>query len=351
MKGFVSFHPADLALFDDLIAPLVAGRKVNPEAFVATAARVRRSGWVARRFSLALQGLATMAEAPKADPHSNLWERLRTNLERMDYRPDAAARIAARTFDPDLHLDGRPFFIGEGSAERVAAAVDDYVDAATEAAAENVAREQLARLDPELRNSVEPVEIPDLTADPNYRSDLLAGLKAIHDLGRAARDGKTWSAGEAPARPAIAALPDELPWRAVAMHARVRPFWIGRDVDGLETICKAAGVPPPSCLSPAWRPFAEGCEAYPALKETLGLELRAARSVGAFVAPGEIDQLLDFLSAHGARIIGAATRAGEGPMATALLRKIKECAVYARKHGLGYLEAGGILPPERDGEP
>ena len=139
-----------------------------------------------------------------------------------------------------------------------------------------------------------------------------------------------------------------LPWRAVAMHARVHPFWLARDVDGLETICRASGVRAPECLSPAWRVFAEACEAFPALKESLGLELAREKDVGAFVAPGEIGQLLQFLSEHGSRIIHAATRAGEGAMATALLRKIKECATYAQRHQFGYLEASGVLPPDRE---
>jgi len=132
------------------------------------------------------------------------------------------------------------------------------------------------------------------------------------------------------------------------MHARVTPFWLARDVDGLETICRAAGVRAPDCLSPAWRVFAEACEAFPALKESLGLELKRSQDVGAFVAPNEIASLLQFLSDHGAKIIGAATRGGEGAMATSLLRKIKECATYAQRHNLGYLEASGILPPERE---
>lgn len=348
MKGFVSFHPVDLAFFDELIAPLSGGRKVNPEEFLAAAGRLRRHGWIARRFAVALDALARTAEAPKADPEGNLWQRLRTNLERIDYKPDEAARRAARAVDADLHLDGRPFFIAEGSAERVAAAVDAYVAAADDDAVERIAREQLARLDPALASAVEPADLPDLSSDMGYRNDLLGGLKTIHDLARLAREGKTWAAQDAPARPALECLPHELPWRAVAMHARVRPFWIGRDVDGLETICRAAGVAPPDCLSPAWRPFAESCEAFPALKEALGLEVKHPKAVGAFVAPAEVGQLVDFLSLHGARIIGVATRAGEGAMATALLRKIKECAVYAQHHGLGYLEAAGILPPERD---
>jgi len=349
MKGFVSFHPVDLSFFDDLIAPLVAGRKVNPETFLADAGRVRRNGWVARRFAIALADLAVAVEAPKADPSSNLWQRLRTNIERMDYRPGEAASRAARTFDADLHLDGRPFFVAEGSAERVADTVEAYFDAPTEEAASTIARNQLAKLDPELPALVEPAEIPEVGSDLAYRTDLLAALKEIHDLARLAREGKTWAPHEGPARPAQTAFVDEMPARSVTLHARARPFWLARDVDGLETICRAAGVAPPECLSPAWRPFAEACEAFPALKETLGLELTTSPGVGAFVAPSEVGQLVDFLGAHGARIIGAATRAGEGAMATALLRKIKECAVYAQRRGLGYLEAAGVLPPEREG--
>ena len=88
--------------------------------------------------------------------------------------------------------------------------------------------------------------------------------------------------------------------------------------------------------------------AFPALKDSLGLELKRSRDVGAFVGPSEVPDLIQFLADNGAKIITAATRGGEGAMATALLRKIKECAVYAHRHGFGYLEASGILPPERE---
>jgi hypothetical protein len=348
MKGLVSFHPVDLSFFDDLVAPLAAGKKVNPETYLAEATRVRRNGWVARRYAVALGDLALAAEAPRADPGSSLWQRLKTNLERMDHKPDDEARRAARAFDPDLHLDGRPFFVAEGSAEKVADAVDAFVEAATEEAAGSLARSQLAKLDAELA-SLPPADIPDVGSDLGYRTDLLGLLKTVHDLARLAREGKTWAPEGGTPRPAVAALPEELPWRAVALHARARPFWLARDVDGLETICRAAGVPPPDCLSPAWRPFAEACEEFPAVKEGLGLELTSGRGLGAFVAPAEIGQLVEYLAMHGARIIGAAARAGEGTMATSLLRKIKECAVYAQRRGYGYLEAAGIVPPERDG--
>ena len=111
------------AFFDELVAPLTSGRTVNPETYLHEAARVRRSGWVARRYAVALEGLAAAIEAPKADPKTSMWERLRTNLEKLDHRPDESVRRAAKVFDPDLHLDGRPFFVTEGSAERVADAL------------------------------------------------------------------------------------------------------------------------------------------------------------------------------------------------------------------------------------
>ena len=348
MKGYVSFHPIDLSFFDELIAPLVAGRKVNPDAFLHRAIRMRRSGWVTRGFTVAVEQLAESAEAPAADPAASPWRRLRANLEKIDYKPDELARKAAAGFDPELHGNGRPFLIAEGSAERVAAAVDAYLAAEADATVERIARDQLARIDADLAREVAPAEIPDLSSDLGYRSDLLTLLTKIFELAKLAREGRTFADGNNAPRPATEALPEELPWRAVMVHSRGMPFWIARDVDGLETICRAAGVRAPDCLSPAWRVFAEACETYPALKESLGLELVRPQDVGAFVAPGEIGQLVQFLTDHGARIIHAATRGGEGPMATALLRKIKECAVYAQRHGLGYLEASGILPPERE---
>jgi len=348
MKGYVSFHPIDLSFFDELIAPLVAGRKVNPDEFLHRAVKLRRNGWVARRFATAVERLAAESEAPTADPSASPWRRLRANLERIDFRPDELARKAAQGFDPELHLDGRPFFIAEGSAERVAGAVDAYVAAESEAAVAKLARGQVARFDADLARELEPAEIEDLSSDLGYRSDLLRLLTTIHDLARFAREGRSFSDDDSEPRPAAEVLPEELPWRAVSMHSRGTPFWIARDVDGLETICRAAGVRAPDCLSPAWRVYAEACETFPTLKESLGLELRRPRDVGAFVSPGEIDHLLQFLAETGARIIHAASRGGEGAMATALLRKIRECAAYAQRHGCGYLEASGVLPPERE---
>jgi hypothetical protein len=346
MRGTISFHPVDVSFFDDVIAPLLAGQKINPDAFLAEALRVRAAWAAARCWSRALATLAAGVEAPVADPSAGLWTRIRTNLERMDHRPADATRRAAAGLEPALHLEGRPFFVTEGSAERVAEAVESYRTAAGESAASRVARAQLSKMDEEMAKGVDPEEGPALSGDPQYRQELLSALKDVHDLARKAREGGEWRPPDAAARPAIEVLLEEIPWRAVRLHARAVPFWIARDVDGLETICRAAGIVAPDCLVPAWRLFAATCATYPELKDALRLELSRPRDVGAFVGPAEISQLLEFLASHGTRIIGAAARAGEGPAATLLLRKIKECATYAARRGFGYLEAVGIEPPD-----
>jgi hypothetical protein len=310
MKGLISFHPVDLEFFDGLVQPLVAGEKVNPEFFLDMALSLRRTAWETQRYKQALRALIDQAEPPPPPSEGSVWDKVRARLERFDHRPDPVVGIAVQRIDPDLHLDGRPFLITEGSAERVGALADEYLEARDTAAVGALVREQLVRLHPNLAPAVAPTDVALPSADMSYRTDLLKALKELHDL----------------------------------LHSRAVPFWLGLNVDGLETICSAAGVNPPEFLVPAWRLFSGMHEDYPAFRESLSVELREERQVGAFVAPADVDDLIAFLNVEGAGIIRVATRHGEGATCNILLRKIRECAHYAQRHGAGYLEASGIPP-------
>lgn len=346
MKGWLSFHPVDTGFFDDTIGPLVAGGKINPEGFVAEAVRLRKVAWQARRFTRALETALSAAAPPEPDRGTDLWTRIRWTLDRFDFRPEEVSRLASRCVEPDLHLFGRPFLVTESSAAKVAETVERYVSAASADDVESLAREQLARLDPELGKHLVPEDGPDPSPDLMHRSDLLADLTAIRDLAEAARRGMPWSKGEAAGKPAAEVLREEGALRAVRLHARIVPFWLARDVDGLDTICRAAGISPPESLVPARRILPGPCEEFPGFGESLGVEISRPNQVGAFVAPEDVPDLLGLLADAGARIIGVAARQGEGPACTALLRKIRECATYAARRGFGYLEASGILPPD-----
>jgi len=350
MRGTVSFHPVDTAFFDELLGPLLAGSKVNPEPFVARAIRVQTASWSCARYVRCLEYYLELLAPPPPPTEGKLWERFKARLERFDYRPDPTSVLVSRHIEPDLHLRGRPFFITEGSADSVAAAVDAFSEAQDGDEALDLAAEQLSKLDRKLGRSVEP---EDMKAAPTLtmRRELLDSLKRLYELALAARRGERWSEGANRREPAAEVLVRELPWRAVAVASRAMPFWAARDVDGLETICVAAGVPAPPFLAPPYRLFGELCETYPQLAGGLGTELRDRRGVGGWVAPADVPDLLEFLNLHGSSMIQSATRAGEGPACTMLLRKIRECARYAESHDLGYLEASGVPaagPPADD---
>jgi hypothetical protein len=346
MRGTISFHPVDLRFFDEIIGPLVAGGKIDPQEFIAGCLRHRISSWSARRYVLALELLADESEPPPPPEEGTFWVKLRSRMERFDFKADPMARLAAEIVSHDLHLRGRPFLISDGSPEAVCDVVDSYCEADNAALVEDLARVQLGKIHPDFVEHVRPEAGGEPSPDLEYRSDLTLALKEVHDLARAARRGESWTLTTGDRRPATSVLPTELPWRSIYLHSRTRPFWIADDVDGLENVCRAAGVPPPDFVVPALRLFGDACDEFPKLQDALGCEMERARDVGGFVSPEDVPDLLDWMKENGARIIQAAARHGEGAACSTLLKKIRECAAYARRHGLAYLEASGIEPVE-----
>lgn len=345
MRRLISFHAADVEFFDTVIDPLVAGGKINPESFLSSALSLRSSSRQAEKYRIALELLLEQAAPPPPPEDGTLWDRVRTRLERFDHKPSELVRLVARKIEPDLHLRGRPFFVTEGSADRVAALVDEYRKAPGASAVDSLVREQLVRLDPGLGKEVEPEDIGELSPDGSYRAELLRELKDLYEMAGAGRQGLEWGRAGTGRGPAREMLERELPWRAVRLHAMGSPFWVGYDVDGLEGLAQAAGTPPPDFLVPPRRLFLAASEVCPELYDQLGVELKSPQSVGGFVAPGDVSDLLEYLGTYGSRIIQVATRHGEGPVVKTLLRKMRECASYAALRGAGYLEASGIAPP------
>jgi hypothetical protein len=349
MHGYVSFHPIDLKFFEKVVEPLVAGEKVNPEGFLDTATRVRATAWACLGYKLALESQYELLKPPPPPTDGTMWQKVRARLEQFDFKPDQLAVVVGQNVDADLHLHGRPFLITEGSADRVSVLVDEYLKAEGESAVRALILEQLVRVDKSL-GQIEPHEAGHFEADMVSRRELLTSLKTLFDLSEAARQGESWGKMGGDREAASEVLPRELPWLAVFLHSRAVPYWVAREVDGLETVCRAAGVEPPGSLVPAWRLFPRSGEEFPALCEALGFELKKQRDVGAFVPPEEIPELLAFLNAKGSRIIQVATQHGEGATCATLLRKIRECANYAEQRGMGYLEASGIGPVELSSE-
>ncbi len=344
MRGIVSFHPIDVGFFDDVIAPLIVGEKLNPERFLAEARRIRTTELQIEPYRRAITLLLARLDEPPPPSEGTLWTKVRTRLERLDHVPDRLATLIATKVDPDLHLHGRPFLVTEGSSERVVGLVEEYRKADGHAAVDALVLEQLIKIEATLPTELEIPELEPPLTDMAYRTELLDLLKAVHGLSKAARADESWGPATGQRVRAAEVVGRELPWRAVELHARANPFWIARDVDGLETVCRAAEVAVPEVLVTARRLFSRGIDTLPQLGEEFVTELRDGRDVGAFVPPTDVPRLLDYLQLEGVKIIRVATRHGEGPSCATLLRKIRECAEYAALHGRGYLEASGIRP-------
>jgi hypothetical protein len=348
MRGLITFHAVDPLFFETLIEPLAAGEKINPEGFLEQARRVHRAAWITHRYKRTLEDLLGQLEPPPPPEQGTLWEKVRARLERFDHRPGALACLVGAHIEPQLHLYGRPFLITEGSAERVAEVAAEYARAGDERSIDALVLDQLVRLDAQLGREIEPTDCDDAAVSLSRDNDLLGLLRQIHELARAARGGPGQAARDpGPARERLAA---ELPWLAVLLHSRAHPFWIARDVDGLVTLCRAAGIEPPDFLTSARRLFRRACEAFPDLGGRLRDELDQPKDVGAFVAPPDVVELLAFLNEQGSRIIRIATQYGDGPACSLMLRKVRECARLAERQGHGYLEASGIGPLIEDAE-
>jgi hypothetical protein len=348
MKGIISFHPLDLGLFERFITPLIAGEKIAPQDYLDQAIRLRDNLHRADAMVMGIRHRMESAAPPKAENGAPLWKKLKARLDAMEHQVDETTMTLQRRVEPDLHLEGRPFFIAEGSARKVAEFVDEYRTAGDSDQVDALAREQLIRLDRRLAGAVEPSPGKELSNAYNYRQELLDKMKTLYDLMKAARSGGDWPDRNDRRIKADRVVEKELPWRALYIHSRAVPFWQARDVDGLETVCRAGGVDPPNCLVPAWGILAAACSEYPGLRKSMQLELSSDHSVGGYVPPEEIPDLLGFLNLEGAKIIQEATRQGAGPTCTLLLKKIRECATYAEQKGAGYLEAAGLVPPHLD---
>jgi len=344
MRGLISFHPVEPDFFHEVVQPLVAGQKIDPEPYLARAMKMRIASWAARRYVHSMDLLLEMSVPPPPPTGGTLWEKVRSRMEVFDFKADPLATRVKHAVVRDLHLLGRPYLIADASPEKVGEVVDAFCRADSAAVVDQLVDDQLERMNPKLGGRIQPESDSEVPPDMGYRAELMETLKEIHDLSSAARKGEVWTTHDGSREPASTLLPARLPWQAMWLHSRIHPFWMGQDVDGLETICKATGIASPDDLVPAVSLFGDACDDFPKLRDELHHEITADRSIGGYVPPEGTGRLVEFLKQNGARIIQAATRQGEGTRCTVLLRKIRECATYASRQGLGYLEASGIEP-------
>ncbi len=343
MPRLVSFHPVDPAFFQEVVQPLVTGGRMNPEPFLAAALRHRVGAWAARRHVTVLDTLLEQSVPPPPPASGTLWEKVRARLEVFDFKADPLATMVRHAVQKDVHLRGRPYLIAEESPAAVGRLVSRFEAVAGHIEAEDLVEDQLRLFKPDLSGRIVPDGDTTMPPDLAYREELMEGLRELHALPKAARRGESWDDAHGHAVPASQCL-EQVAWRAVWLHSRLHPFWMGEDIRGLAGICRLAGVLPPEDLMPAGLTLGGLGGEFPRLLESLGTDATAEQAIGGYVAPGDLPGVVDFLKQQGGTLIQAATRHGEGGRCARLLAKIRECMSFAVEHGRGYLEATGIEP-------
>ena len=138
-------------------------------------------------------------------------------------------------------------------------------------------------------------------------------------------------------------LNEELPWRCIEIHAEAVPFWVAEDVDGLEGLCHASDVPPPSCLISARPIFSQFGDTFPAMLERIRSDLTDDRRLGGYVPAADVPELLTFLTENGARIraLSIEVPSLESVFLTLTGREIRDKAAGGREQTLAFGKIGG----------
>src|SRR5262245_14123573 len=116
MKGVLSFHPVDVGFFDDVIAPQIAGKKIDPDPFIAKVLPMRRYRWEVRRYASSIETLLETAGPVKPQREDSVLKKIKTHLEAFDYRPDQATRLVVKANDRHLQPHGRPSLLTDTTA-------------------------------------------------------------------------------------------------------------------------------------------------------------------------------------------------------------------------------------------
>jgi hypothetical protein len=192
----ISFHPVPWALLTEVVHPWILGERPasDLDPWVRDAVRLARVRARAKAWAFA--------------------------VEQLD---DAPA-----SFDPQLHLYGRPFLVAVRGAPAIAEVVDRYL-AATPDEVDDLAREQLELLQPGLSDRVSPATTGSVPSDGELAKSARAWMDLMRASVAAALAGETSIAG-VDGRPhdPKALLQRDLFFTVLEFCAIFQPGWMSR---------------------------------------------------------------------------------------------------------------------------
>ncbi|WP_067701532.1 hypothetical protein [Nocardia jejuensis] len=308
----ISFHPVDMRLVQERIVPFLAGRGGDGDLADLVGDAVRQAKV---RFRANAWGLGVL----EAYGHED--------------------------FDARLYLWGRPFFVTAEDAASVAETVVRYCNAELDEV-DDLARSQIALLDPALLSRVEPNMNGTLPSDENLAVGFRWKLELLREAGAAVRAGRpTIRNADDEDISAGSALSGNMQFATVEFLAALLPGWIERGrvwPSELEENVSTEGYSGLSDNSPL---FGSLPVEFPALEWESNWTIPSNYSIGGYAAPSDVPALRAWLARNAESLTAVGDQWDDRPYVRKALRKIDEAAALAELTGSGFLEAAEIYSP------
>ena len=379
--GFdISNHPVDVALIKQRIIPFIrGGGEDRLNDLVARAATLNCIKYRANSWALGLK-----------EYDMAMWHRQRelriTRTVRVHQPQGIVDRVLSRPpafkdvtidqvtgipgFDSDLSVWGRPFFIVADTTEEALEALHSYLtlpDAAP-GTVDAVAMRMLAKLDARrdrppqgfdasvlqvLLDSYPLAErvIPHQQGKPPDEGDMAKWLRRRFDLARtvfADRDTDAVVEGDDGEIVPAAELAEVLAHEVINLAAQTLPGWMGRGHVWPTALFRRIGVRASGIFERPVSLFEDLLHDLPDIGRNLHSTIVENYCLGGYVPPQKMEAFVDLLTKHRRELILAGHQGKEGTAdldqlpGMADFIKIFEPAVYALRHGYGFIEAAEI---------
>ncbi|MEV6071240.1 hypothetical protein AB0L82_32240 [Nocardia sp. NPDC052001] len=308
----ISFHPIDLRVAQGRIAPFLAGHGGDDDLddLIADAVRQAKVRFRANAWALGVRKAYTGAD-----------------------------------FDSFLYIWGRPFFVTADDPATVAETVVRYCDSSLDAV-DDLARSQIALIDPALVKHVEPEISGTLPSDENLAAGFRWKLDLLREASTAIRAGRsTIRNADGDDISASGALTGNAQFCLVEFLAALLPGWIERGKVWPSELAEQASTEGPLPMSDNAPLLGALTTEFPALDWEVNWTIRGNYQIGGYAAPDQVTPMRKWLSRNAEALMSVGDRWDDRPYVAKAMIKIDEALALAELTGSAFVEAAEIYIP------
>ena len=328
----VSAHPVDVALIQRRILPYIQG-KGDLADVLAEAVRLARIRFRANAWGMGLVNLQHAEWAAK---------RQRPKKAAGKAKPKSRLRpMVPATFDSDLHVWGRPFFI-TSPAEQVSDAIDRYTTA-TPKQVDALAADMLRALNPALVGKVKPDESGNLPSSKRLAQGLIGTLDFIRTAYPHLKSGEPVTLPDGETADAAELFLNELPLHVITFASNLRPGWMSRGYVWFTSFIGRAKLKPGKLVESAAVLFEPLLGRVRGFATAFEPTITSNYTLGGYVHPENVPAFREWMEKNTEKMIAACVKEkwDEGG-ARQDFAKVIEPLRDAEHRGMGYLEAAEV---------